>query len=149
MISKNSLGCGVIEDRNQYQITFDDPAQFWCPIQETEVGYDGQEVGRRQVSEEVVVKWTESVTLVWYCLRLSKYWIIKTKRSIIKSINTPQKTWQASLTQRDMSVSVTKQFIEARCNIDLQQNDGYTPLFTEAPAQMDMCPSRNRLLISW
>ena len=35
-------------------------------IQETQVTYGGQEVGRRKGTEEVVVIWVDSVDLVWF-----------------------------------------------------------------------------------
>ena len=42
-------------------VTDDDGAY----VQETQVPYAGQEVGRRRGTEEVVVIWSDSVVLVW------------------------------------------------------------------------------------
>jgi hypothetical protein len=68
-----------IEGRNQYQIADlwwqRSLHQWWWHIQEMEVAYGGQDVGRTKRVQEVVVIWAESVAFVWFDWFASKRFV--------------------------------------------------------------------------
>ena len=60
---KSGINTKLLTCDDKGVFTNDDETRY---IQETQVPYGGQEVGRRKGIEEVVVIWDDSVVLVWF-----------------------------------------------------------------------------------